>query len=135
MELAWPLAGLFASAFAAATLIPMSSEAVLAAVLLHYPQAQLTAVLVATLGNTLGGATSVWCGTRLRHPPAHARGIEYLQRHGAWLLLLSWVPLLGDALCLAAGWLRLPWRLVWPLLALGKLLRYAATAYGVALWQ
>lgn len=62
-------------------------------------------------------------------PPKPGRALSWLHRHGAPVLALSWVPLLGDALCVAAGWLRLPW---WPCLlwlALGKTARYAVLVW------
>lgn len=87
-------------------------------------------LLLATAGNSLGGAISVWLGRRLPRKEMPARA-AWLERHGAWALWLSWVPLLGDALCVAAGWLRWPWRRVWPALVGGKLLRYLAVIASV----
>ncbi|WP_308445814.1 DedA family protein [Chitinolyticbacter albus] len=88
------------------------------------------ALLLATVGNSVGGAISVWLGRRLPRKETPARA-AWLQRHGPWVLLLSWVPLVGDALCVAAGWLRWPWRKVWPALVAGKLLRYLAVIASV----
>lgn len=119
------LAALFAAAFLSATLLPANSEVVLAALLQAHPERLAAAIAVATLGNTLGGLATYGLGRLLpqRSPPT-ARSLRLVQRHGAMALLLSWVPLIGDALCLAAGWLRVAF---WPSLAAiaaGKLARY-----------
>ncbi|GLS03428.1 membrane protein [Chitiniphilus shinanonensis] len=131
---AW-VVGLFASAFLSATLLPGNSEAALVAYLFAHPQAFWLPLALATAGNSLGGIVTVWLGTRL---PAGSvpRRAEWLARHGELALALSWVPLLGDALCLAAGWLRWPWRRVLPWLILGKFVRYLALAVSVrGLWD
>lgn len=125
---------LFLSAFISATLLPGGSEAVLAALShgkFHDPLVLLT---VATLGNTLGGMTSWVLGRALalrvpmqdavdRH---RAGAIHHLQRWGSPLLLLSWVPVIGDPLCFAAGWLRVRWWLALVFIATGKAARYLA---------
>jgi len=117
------LGALFASSFLAATLLPGGSEAVLFAVLKLHPDQFWPALAVATLGNTLGGMSSYLLG-RLIPQTKPLKGLATVQRWGSPVLLLSWVPLLGDPLCVAAGWLRLnPW---WATLfiALGKFGRY-----------
>jgi membrane protein YqaA with SNARE-associated domain len=87
----------------------------------------------ATLGNTLGGLSSYLLGRLLprpEKPPAAAarKVLHWLQRFGAPALLLSWVPVVGDALCLAAGWLRVNALALLLFLALGKFLRYWAVS-------
>ena len=129
------LAGLFLSSFLAATLLPGGSEAVLWGFLQLHPEQKSTALALATLGNTLGGMTSWACGRFLprwqrldRLPQMH-----HLQRWGSPALLFSWLPLVGDALCVAAGWLRLHWLPCCLFMALGKFARYwlvAQTATG-----
>jgi len=121
------LSALFASSFLAATLLPGGSEAVLFGVLKLHPEQLAAALAVATLGNTLGGMSSYLIG-RLIPQTRPLKGLETVQRWGTPALLLSWVPLLGDPLCVAAGWLRLnPW---WSVLfvAIGKFARYWAIA-------
>lgn len=117
------LTALFASSFLAATLLPGGSEAVLFGVL-HYQPAQFWPALgVATLGNTLGALTSYGIG-RVIPPGKPLKGLDAVQRYGSPVLLLSWVPILGDPLCVAAGWLRLN---VWSatlFIAVGKFARY-----------
>lgn len=118
---------LFTGSFLAATLLPGGSEAVLYGVLKMHPGQVWTALGVATLGNTLGGMSSYWIG-RVIPQRQTMKGLAAVQRYGAPVLLLSWVPVVGDPLCVAAGWLRLnPW---WSALsiALGKFTRYAVIA-------
>jgi len=119
--------GLFISSFLAATLLPGGSEAVLFAVLKAYPDTQWIALTIATLGNTLGGMVTFGMGWLL--PQTHIQNqqikhVEKLRSHGTPALLLAWVPLLGDALCLAAGWLRLNWWHTALFMAAGKFARY-----------
>ncbi len=120
-------AGLFIASFAAATLLPGGSELVLIAVVHRHPDALWQAVGVATAGNTLGGMTSYAIGRLIPNRAPH-KSIIYLHKYGYWALLLSWLPLVGDALAVAAGWLRFnPW-LALLLFAIGKLARYALVA-------
>lgn len=122
-------AGLFLASFAAATLLPGGSEFVLIAVIHKHPEAVWQAVGVATAGNTLGGMTSYAVGRLIPNRAQH-KAIIYLHKYGYWSLLFSWVPLFGDALAVAAGWLRFnPW-LALALFAIGKLVRYALVAVG-----
>ena len=118
---------LLIGSFVAATLIPISSEVMLFAVLRLHPELFWPAIAVATLGNSAGGMVSYLMG---RYIP-HRRELKYeayLRRHGASLLLLAWVPLVGDTLCIAAGWLRLPWLPCLIYMALGKAARYLVVA-------
>ncbi len=114
---------LFVSSFLAATLLPGGSEAVLFGVLKLHPHQLWAALAVATLGNTLGGLSSYLLG-RLVPQKTEMKGLARVQQYGAPVLLLSWVPIIGDPLCVAAGWLRLnPW-LCLLCIAAGKLARY-----------
>jgi membrane protein YqaA with SNARE-associated domain len=121
---------LFASSFLAATLLPGGSEAVLFAVLKMHPDSAWSAVAWATVGNTLGGMSSYLVG-RLIPQTKPLKGLGLLQRFGSPLLLFSWVPLIGDALCVAAGWLRLNPALAAVYMAVGKCARYALIAAAV----
>jgi membrane protein YqaA with SNARE-associated domain len=124
------LIALAVSAFTSATLLPGTSEAALLAVLHRHPQATVAALVVATIANTLGSMTSFAIGRLLPNRVERA-GVERLQRYGPASLLFAWVPLAGDALCVAAGWLRFPpWRSM-ALIAAGKFGRYAALAAGL----
>ncbi len=118
------LGALFLSSFLAATVLPGGSEFVFAAVLATGSAALWPALAVATLGNTLGGASSYLIGRVFPRGERSGRALDWVRRWGAPVLLLSWVPVIGDALCVAAGWLRLSagWSLCF--IALGKFGRY-----------
>jgi membrane protein YqaA with SNARE-associated domain len=206
---------LFISSFLAATLLPGGSEAVLFAVLKVYPETLWYALVIASIGNTLGGMVTFGMGwllpqrrggskaaglrqdhpegeslaasTLRGHPPAvsippsrrleadclplvcpsrvqtqklkHVEKVRFrhggaehsgagravshpltqlsdfdrnvlrVRRYGTPALLLAWVPLIGDALCLTAGWLRLnPWQAAL-FMAIGKFARYGLIAF------
>lgn len=121
------LIGLFASAFLSATLLPGNSEAALAALLHFRPNLLVWAVVLATLGNTLGGLTTVWLARRLPEAP-DGRMVRWARRFGVMSLALSWLPVVGDGLCALAGWLRWRWLPVACWILLGKALRYLVLA-------
>jgi membrane protein YqaA with SNARE-associated domain len=122
------LATLFALSFAAATLVPLPSEASLFAYVHVYPDRAAVAVAVATVGNTAGGMTSYGIGRLIPPRNVNARAIEWLRRYGAAATALAWLPVLGDALCVAAGWLRMHWAAVLAFMAAGRLARYIVVA-------
>jgi membrane protein YqaA with SNARE-associated domain len=142
--LALPRFGLttvFVVAFVSATLLPMGSEPAVFGLVKLNPELFWPAVLVATLGNTAGGALSWWMGWGAekayeavsKRKPAQARALAWLQRFGPRACLLSWLPAVGDPLCAVAGWLRMPF---WPCvlyMALGKFARYV-TMTAALMW-
>ena len=128
--LAAPTVGLtsvFVISFVSATLVPLGSEPAVFAVVKANPALFWPAILVATVGNTLGGAVDYLIGYRAKVAFAkerQSRWFAWLARYGAKTMLLSWLPGIGDPLCTLAGWLHLPF---WPsvgYMALGKLVRY-----------
>jgi membrane protein YqaA with SNARE-associated domain len=123
------LATLAAATFLAATLVPLSSEAALFAVLKLHPDLYWLALGVATLGNTLGGMTSYLIGRFLaaRRP---LERVELVRRWGAPALIFAWTPVVGDALCVAAGWLKLNWAAAAAFQAVGRFARYWLVAQG-----
>jgi len=177
------LLSLFISSFLAATLLPGGSEAALFAVLKAYPETLWYALVLASIGNTLGGMVIFGMGwllpqtqqlkhvekVRPRHGGAEpsdagvaashllmkrlairlgrqnsaaeslvipqtagfASNVSKVRRYGTPALLLAWAPLIGDALCLAAGWLRLnPWQAML-FMAIGKFSRYGLIALAI----
>lgn len=125
------LLGLFAASFAAATLVPLPSEAALFAYLQLHPEKTAAAVAVATLGNTAGGMTSYLIGRAIpqrTHSRLNPRAIQLIRRYGAPLTALAWLPLVGDALSVAAGWLRVNWAAALAFMAIGRLARYLVVA-------
>nr|WP_276581461.1 YqaA family protein [Enterobacter bugandensis] len=136
------LASLFASSFLSATLLPGNSEVVLVAMLLSGVSQPWLLVLIATMGNSLGGLTNVILGRffPLREKSRwQEKAVGWLKRYGAATLLLSWMPGIGDLLCLLAGWMRISWGPVLFFLCLGKALRYVlvawATLQGMTWWH
>jgi membrane protein YqaA with SNARE-associated domain len=144
VALALPKFGLstvFVVATLSATLLPLGSEWVVLGLVKLNPDLFWPAVLVATAGNTLGGAVSWWMGygaerayEGMRHRKPHeVRALAWLQRFGAKACLLAWLPVVGDPLCAVAGWLKLPF---WPCvawMAVGKFGRYV-TMTAALLW-
>ena len=136
------LASLFASSFLSATLLPGNSEVVLVAMLLSGVSQPWLLVLIATMGNSIGGLTNVILGSffPLREKSRwQEKAAGWLKRYGAATLLLSWMPVIGDLLCLLAGWMRISWGPVLFFLCLGKALRYVlvawATLQGMTWWH
>lgn len=128
------LASLFASSFLSATLLPGNSEVVLVAMLLSGVSQPWVLVLIATMGNSLGGLTNVILGRffPLRKKSRwQEKAAGWLKRYGAATLLLSWMPVIGDLLCLLAGWMRISWGPVLFFLCLGKALRYVLVALAI----
>lgn len=128
MEGTLGLWALLVSSFLSSTLLPGGSEGVLFAVLRIDPLLYWPALATATIGNTLGGMVSYLAG---RFIPQHQmlRGLERVRDHGSAVLLLSWVPIIGDPLCVAAGLLRLnPWFST-AFMATGKFGRYLVVAW------
>ena len=126
------LPALFLISLLSATLLPMGSEPALFAVVKVNPGVFWPAMVVATLGNTIGGAITYGMGYGAKNVLAkerESRWFGWMQRFGPKTLLLSWLPVVGDPLCSLAGWLKMPF---WPSLiymAIGKFLRYlTATA-------
>lgn len=150
------LSTLFVVSFISATLLPMGSEPAVFGLVKLNPDLFWPAVLVATVGNTLGGMVSWWMGLgageawhrlqakRGAHaggapaaPPnpasSHRKAALWLERYGPKACLLAWLPVVGDPLCSVAGWLKLPF---WPCviyMAIGKFARYV-TMTAALLW-
>lgn len=135
------LSTVFVVAFISATLLPLGSEPAVFGLIKLNPDLFWPAVLVATAGNTLGGAVTWWMGygaerayERVKHQkPPDARALRWLERWGAKGCLLSWLPVVGDPLCAVAGWLKLPF---WPCLfymGIGKFARYVTMTVAM-LW-
>jgi len=112
--------------------VPLSSEAVLFGYLKLYPEHMPLALLLATLGNTAGGMTTYALGrlvpgrTRNKLDP---RALGWLERHGSPATFFAFLPLVGDALCLAAGWLRVNWPAALGFMAAGRLARFLLVAH------
>lgn len=134
----WGLLGLFLAAFLAATILPFSSEAVLLG-MVAMGGSLLPLFIVATAGNTLGGLVNYgigrWLPTDrlvrwLRIDVGKAgRWQGLVQKRGAWVALLCWLPVIGDPIAIALGLFRVPFAPSALLMLVGKAVRYA-----VLLW-
>ena len=136
------LGAVFVVALVSATLLPMGSEPAVFGLVKLNPELFWPAVLVATAGNTAGGAISWWMGyaaeracERITHHPgvAHPRALRWLEQFGPAACLLSWLPVVGDPLCAVAGWLKLSFCPCVLYMAIGKFVRYLAMT-GALLW-
>jgi membrane protein YqaA with SNARE-associated domain len=135
--------GLGLSAFASATLLPGSSEALLTGLLWEFPEHRWSLWAVATLGNSLGSFTNWGLGRFLLQflgrrwfpvsPEQYERATSWFSRYGIWTLLLAWTPILGDPLTVVAGALRVRFAVFCGLVTLGKALRYAFIV-GAVVW-
>jgi len=140
------LPAIFITAFVSATLLPVGSEAILFAYISVNPHLYWAAILFATVGNTLGGMVDWWLGMISRNGfeslkgPVNSRMQRWLEKLGPKVLLLSWLPGIGDPLCVVAGWLRLPWRPCLIYMMIGKLARYLTLTWllnfiPLSVWQ
>ncbi len=138
------LSTVFLISFISATLLPLGSEPAVFGLVQLNPELFWPAILVATAGNTLGGALDWWLGygahkvaDKYKHSHTHLRVLDWLKSLGPKACLLSWLPVVGDPLCAVAGWLQLPF---WPCvmyMAIGKFFRYlvmTAALTGLVQW-
>ena len=126
------LTSVFVVSFISATLLPMGSEPAVFGFVSLRPDMFWLTIVIATLGNTLGGMLNYGLGYTV-----HGKGGKYQDKKwlrwfkhlGAKSLFFSWLPIIGDPLCAVAGWLQFPFwqRLFWMLI--GKFLRYTLMTY------
>ena len=129
----YSLLGLFLSAFLSSTVLPGTSEIVFVVLAAEGDLPAWSLLATATAGNTLGGMSSWalgwligwWYPLSELTKPAQRLSVERVRRWGSPVLLLSWVPFIGDPLCIAAGWLRMGWVRALVCIAIGKGCRYA----------
>ena len=129
--------GLFVSAFISATIAPGGSEAVLAFLVAQAEAPPGLLLTIATAGNTLGALTTWLLGglaavgwrAQAVDRPRREKTVASVRRWGVPILLFSWLPVVGDGLCFAGGWLRLPFLKSLIAIVIGKALRYAVVVY------
>jgi membrane protein YqaA with SNARE-associated domain len=137
-------AGLFLTAFIAATILPLQSEAALAALLVSGEYPIWLLLLVASIGNIAGSVVNWGLGLSIEHvrdrkwfpvkPAALVKAQAWYHRYGRWTLLLSWVPIIGDPLTIAAGIMRERLVVFVALVTLAKAGRYLIVAAIVLRW-
>ncbi|MCL1077783.1 DedA family protein [Parashewanella spongiae] len=133
---------MFSGAFVAATIFPGGSELLLTGFLSSDPERWKTLVIVASIGNTLGALTNYALGLlgqkafssdELEKKSARF-AVNLVHKYGYWALLLSWLPLIGDVLCVFAGWVKCPFLPSLLMITIGKTLRYLFIASIALLW-
>ena len=139
IDAVWPYVAMFVSAFVSATLLPFASETVLVAELRNGLGSTAALVTTATVGNVAGSTVNWWMGCSLQRfegrrwfpfkPGDIQRATERFRGRGAWILLLSWLPVIGDPLTLVAGVLRVPLATFVTLVTIGKAARYIVIAW------
>lgn len=137
-------AGLFLTALAAATILPMQSEAVLAGLLVLDRQPVGLLITIASVGNVLGSAINWAMGRGVqrfsdkRWFPVSAKALDratlWYQRYGKWSLLFCWVPIVGDPLTVVAGVLKEPFGTFLILVTIAKVSRYVVLAMITLNW-
>ena len=136
------LSTVFVVCFLSATLLPLGSEPAVFGLIQLSPHLFWPAILVATVGNTLGGMVSWWMGLgahkvvdRYRDSPTHLRALRWLERLGPRACFFAFLPVVGDPLCAVASWLKLPLAPCTAYMAAGKLARYLVMTAGLLyLW-
>lgn len=131
--------GVLGSAFLAATLVPFSSEVILATLAFSSAHSTVLLWLYATTGNVAGSVVNWGIGRYCLHFQKHrgfpftARSLDkarrFFLRYGMWSLLLTWIPVVGDPLAFMGGVFRVPLLLFVFLVSIGKGARYAAVLW------
>ncbi len=139
------LLGVFIMSFLAATVVPIGSETVVSAVLLAGFDFWMV-IIIATLGNTLGGMSGYYLGYlgkwqwiekyfKIKREKVE-RFQDRIYRHGSWLAMLCWTPGVGDFIAIGLGFFKANWKAVTVFMLLGKFLRFLIWAYlTVWVWQ
>ncbi|WP_406660590.1 YqaA family protein [Methanolobus sp. ZRKC3] len=132
---------LFITSFLASTVLPLGSEA-LVILLIRSDFNFMLVVSVATIGNYLGACTSYYIGLKGRIDIIEkylsiskknlGRADDWFKRYGSYALLFTWVPVVGDAITVFGGILKLNFKIFSVYVIIGKLARYAVIAYAAA---
>lgn len=123
----WGLIGLFGLCFLASTIIPFPSEAALLFFLNSGDYSPASVLIVASLGNCIGGSTNYllgYYGRKMLGKKQQIRSESLVRRYGFWTALFSWVPVIGDPLLVVLGVYRVPFCKTIALMSLGKVVRY-----------
>jgi membrane protein YqaA with SNARE-associated domain len=136
----WGYLGMFVSAFLSGSFLPFASEAILAAYI-YMGLNPLLLIVLATLGNTIGGATCYgighlgkmeWIEKYLRIKPSKVERVTaFVQKRGAWIAFLSFIPGLGDVILVVLGLMRANFHITLLAMTIGKMLRYILLIGGV----
>jgi membrane protein YqaA with SNARE-associated domain len=127
MAFEWGLVGLFLVCFLASTIIPFPSEATLLFFLNEGTYSSFSILMVASLGNCLGGSTNYllgYSGRKILSKKQLLKSESLIQRYGFWTALFSWLPIIGDPLLIVLGAYRVSFWKMMGLMSLGKVVRY-----------
>lgn len=123
------LFGLFLICFLASTIVPFPSEAAILLFLNSEGASPASVLIVASLGNCLGGSTNYilgYYGRKFLSKKRLLKSESLIQRYGFWTALLSWVPIIGDPLLVVLGIYKVSvWKTL-TLMCIGKIVRYLA---------
>lgn len=131
---------LFSSAFVSSTLFPGGSEALFIYYLKQDPSLKWYFFIVVTVGNSLGSITTYFLGYYVNFGQQKAsikypKTFYFCKKWGAISLLLSWLPIIGDVMCLFAGWLKLNKSTCFINIIIGKGLRYLILIFFMLIWS
>ncbi len=138
MDSSLPLVTLFASGFTSATLLPGSSEALFLLMLSQQQWDIGLLILVVGVGNSLGGMSNWALGLLIRlgffkekdsEKKVHFKAENWLKKYGSPVLFFSFLPIVGDPLCLVAGLVKIHWLKALVYISLGKFVRYVGLSY------
>jgi len=102
------LSGLFFSAIVSSTILPGTSEVYVISLVNFADHSKYLILTIATLGNSIGSMITFYMGFLFRrYKPNNFRIKKLVLKYGEWSLLLSWVPLIGDIICIVAGYFKL----------------------------
>ena len=132
--------GLFLICFLSATILPLTSEGVLLLFLINGFD-PLFCLIIATIGNSIGGSTNYFIGRMaktktlerfVKDGQRRRRLILSVKKHGIWIGLIAWTPIIGDPLMILTGFFRVRMLPLFALMAIGKMLRYSLI---ILLWS
>lgn len=123
----WGLIGLFSSCFLSATILPFPSEITF----IYFLQSDYSTwivLLVATIGNSLGGITNYYFGAlghkMLQKNKRNSKAYQVIERFGFWAALGAWLPFIGDPIMLGLGFFQTKKTPTFIIMTVGKFLRY-----------
>jgi len=131
---------LFSSGFISSTLFPGGSEVLFVYYLSQAISLKWGFFFAVTIGNFLGSVTTYFLGYYINYGQQKAalkypKTLVFCQQWGHLALLLSWLPIIGDIICLFAGWLKLPKAIAFFNILVGKSLRYLFILFFFNLWM
>ncbi len=143
MDISLPLLSLFFSGFTSATLLPGSSEALFLLMLTQQNWDSWVLILIVGTGNSLGGMSNWLIGILIRRGfykekntetknKYHIQAEKWLKKYGSPVLFFSFLPIIGDPICLVAGLVKIHWFKALLYISSGKFFRYIILSYFIS---